>query len=158
MRRIFHDDWRNGRTATVPPSALEVSSEDDVFLMVVTDEGFPVPKRLFKWHWKKCEQQFFVPLLCSQEKSENGMAGTLVASSSEVLGTERMWTCWREFRGSHRDDHRDWDSLLWGKAETLGAAHPGEEKDQRRLNGSIPASGMGLKGSRTGIFYRVLQQ
>lgn len=29
------------------PSALEVSPEDDIFLVVVTAEGFVVPKRLF---------------------------------------------------------------------------------------------------------------
>lgn len=46
MSRIFRDDWRNGSNATAYfISALEVSSEEDVFLKVVTAEDFPVLKR-----------------------------------------------------------------------------------------------------------------
>ena len=46
MSRIFHDDERNDSNATASfTSALEVSSEDDVFLKVFTAEGFPVLNR-----------------------------------------------------------------------------------------------------------------
>ena len=47
-------------------------------------------------------------------------------SSSGALSTGQTWSCWSGSRGGHKDDPRAGASLLWGKAERVGAVQPGE--------------------------------
>lgn len=68
MRRIFHDDRGKGRTATVPPFC----PWGFIWRLNISDGchcwRFSSSEETFFCHWKKSDQQFFVPLLCSHEQ------------------------------------------------------------------------------------------
>jgi len=58
--------------------------------------------------------------------------------SSGALSTGQTWSCWSGARGGHKDNPRAGAPLLGGKAERVGAVHPGEEKAPGRPYSSLP--------------------
>ena len=48
--------------------------------------------------------------------------------SSGALSAGKTWSCWSGAREGHKNDPRAGASLLWGKAEKVGAVQPEEEK------------------------------
>jgi len=57
----------------------------------------------------------------------------------------------------HRNDERAGTPLLWGKAETVGAVQPGEEKALGWLYSSLPVPKGGLQESWRGTFHKDMQ-
>lgn len=54
--------------------------------------------------------------------------GEIPPASSSGTDSRRMWSCWRESRGSRRDGPKAGAPLLWTQAGRAGGVQPGEEE------------------------------
>jgi len=73
--------------------------------------------------------------------------------SAGALSTGKLWMCWREPRGGHKNDPRGGVPLLEGQTERVWVVvEPAEEKVAGRTYCSLPVHKGGLQERWRGIF------
>jgi len=102
-------------------------------------EGHPCPRL----HQKKGGQQVkggdYATLLHSGETPPGVLHAALEPSAHARCGSVGAGP-----EEGHKNDQKVGTSLLWGKAERVGAVQPGEEKAEERPNSSLPVPEGGL--------------